>query len=61
MTEKPVNPANCTKCNTHLCAKLIEDNPGQHVYILACPRCHLEFGNEWVVYHHANEPAAIAA
>ena len=32
--------------------KLADDLPGLHTYVLACPVCHQEHGEETVEYHH---------
>jgi hypothetical protein len=39
----------------HLRARLIEDNPGQHVYRFACVRCDRECGPEFTVSHVSSE------
>jgi len=31
--------------------KLVEDLPGEHVYVHSCRRCGREYGPEFVVYH----------
>ena len=37
------------RCSLRL--KLVEDLPGEHVYIHACRNCGREYGEEFVVYH----------
>ena len=56
---KPLIGAPCPRCGRGvLFRKLAEDRVGEHVYVVSCDqgRCGREFGEEWVVRHHATEP-----
>jgi len=45
----------CPSCQTNLKKKLCDDFPGLHTYILFCPTCNKEYGEEWSEPHHPTD------
>lgn len=43
----------CNRCYGQVTKKLVEDEPGFHVYRWVCKgACKTEYGSEWRVHHH---------